>query len=397
MGKGAGKGSAATVAPALAGLGGGIDGDLMPLKRSHNFCAGPAMLDNDAMLVMWKDFLSWQGSGVSIIEMSQRDIGGPVQNMIQRACDNIRQLLRVPSNYKILLFQGGAHGQFAGVPLNLCGATKRAQYVDGGFWSRRAMSEAGKYVDCSKATSAVEVDGQLKYPEISQWDIDESAAYLHIVSNETIEGIELGDIDVGKAVLVTDMTSTLLSRPVDISKYGVIYASGGKNLGPAGVCVVIVRDDLLDQASDQVPSVLSWKVMDDHSNLYNTQCTFAIWAMQSITDRLIAKGGLEVIEQWVTIRASKLYDAIDASRGFYTNNVHPSCRSRTSIPFRVLGGDATLEAAFTEEAQQAGLHQLSGHHSVGGLRVCVYNGLPDDALESLLAFMSDFQRRHDSR
>eukprot|EP00892_Ulva_mutabilis_P010776 jgi/Ulvmu1/8070/UM004_0307.1 len=398
MGKGAGKGEAGYP---LLGADGAVvqlaDGSVHAVKRSFNFCAGPAMLDSDAMLNMWKSFCDFQGTGVSLIEMSQRDKGGPVQTIISAAVENIRTLLSVPDNYKILLFQGGAHGQFAAVPLNLCGSNDHAQYLNGGFWSARAMSEGRKYmtrVSEPAASCTDAITGKLKYPDVSEWDIDSSAAYLHIVSNETIEGLELPDVDVGDAVLVADMTSTLLSRPVDVSKYGVIYASGGKNLGPAGVCVVIVREDLLDKACPQVPSVLSWSNMYQHNNLYNTQCTFAIWAMKTITDGLLQQGGLKVVEQKVLRRAHDFYSILDSSSGFYTNNVAPECRSRTSVPFRVLGGDVQLESLFIQEAQAAGLFQLAGHHSVGGLRVCLYNGIPDEALRALCFFMVSFQERY---
>ncbi|KAK9824500.1 hypothetical protein WJX72_010880 [[Myrmecia] bisecta] len=330
---------------------------------------------------------------MGICEMSQRDPDGPVQQCIQRMEGKLRHLLGVPDNYKVLFFQASAHAQFAAVPMNLFGRNAKADYINSGFWAHRAVTEAKKYgtvmetldLTCSSCTS---------YPPVSQWNLSADAAYVHICLNETISGLALHeDPDVGSGhVLVADMTSSLLSRPVDVAKYGVLYASSGKNLGPAGVCVVIVRSDLLDQELSQTPTVLSWKTQAACSNVYNTPNIFAIRVLELTLDKLLRKGGLPAAAQRSRQRAQQVYDAIDNSQGFYSNAVEPAYRSHTAIPFHIARKE--LEAVFLKESTEAGLYQLFGHPSVGGLRVCIYNGLPDAALEAFLQFLQDFQKRY---
>lgn len=364
-------------------------------KRAHNFSAGAAMFDTQVMTKLQAEFLSYNNSGMGLFEMSQRDPGGPVQLVIAQAEANLRQLLNIPDNYKVLFFQGGAHAQFAALPLNLFGHKAKAVYAGQGVWNSKAAAEASKYGEVqTPAAAAATADGT--YPPVQEWDLPDDAAYVHVCGNETMSGMtfhsepELGP----NQVLVADMTSSLLSRPVDVSKYGVIYASSGKNLGPAGNCVVIVRDDLIGNELPQTPSILSWKTQADCANVYNTPNIFAIWALEHITADLLAKGGLEAAGKRARRRAQVVYDLIDGSDGFFTNVIHPDYRSHTAIPFRIQGGNKALEDLFVKESTEAELLQLFGHPLLGGLRVCIYNGLPDEAVAALLVFMEDFRRRH---
>lgn len=363
--------------------------------RAHNFSAGAAMFDTNVMAHLQNNFLSYDGSGMGLFEMSQRDPGGPVQSCIARAEANLKMLLDIPDNYKVLFFQGGAHAQFAAIPMNLFGENAKADYAGQGVWNLKAAAEARKFGEVHMpAGSTANREGA--YPPVEEWGLSDDAAYVHICGNETMSGMTFHtEPEVGpNRVLVADMTSSLLSRPVDVSKYGVIYASSGKNLGPAGNCVVIVRDDLIGNELPQTPSILSWKVQADSGNIYNTPNIFSIWALECITADLLAKGGLGIAGDRARQRAELVYDLVDRSSGFYTNNVQSEYRSHTALPFRIHGGDRQLEDLFVTESTAAGLLQLFGHPLLGGLRVCIYNGLPDEAISELLVFMNRFMQKY---
>ena len=336
--------------------------------------------------------------------MSHRDPDGPVQRCLADTCALIRKLLHVPSNYEVLLMQGGAHAQFAALPLNLLGGKGKADYIDGGFWSQRARNEALKFCDARllpgirrNATTA-----KLEYVPPSEWQLSPDAAYVHICANETINGLEFLDDpalpNTTERPLVADFTSTLLSRPVDVSKYGVIYASGGKNLGPAGVCIVIVRADLIaTRELATCPSILSYSTMASSSpipNVYNTPSMLAVRAVHLMLLEAEAEGGLDQCQARCQARAERLYAAIDESHGFYTFPVEAAWRSRTTIPFNIRGGDRELELLFRSQGEAVGLYQIFGHHSVGGLRVCLYNAVRNESVELLLRFMDSFRREH---
>ncbi|DBB11597.1 hypothetical protein WJX82_002752 [Trebouxia sp. C0006] len=363
--------------------------------RAHNFSAGAAMFDTNVMAHLQNNFLSYDGSGMGLFEMSQRDPGGPVQSCIARAEANLKMLLDIPDNYKVLFFQGGAHAQFAAIPMNLFGDNAKADYAGQGVWNLKAAAEARKFGEVHMPAGST-ANGEGAYPPVEEWGLSDDAAYVHICGNETMSGMTFHtEPEVGpNRVLVADMTSSLLSRPVDVSKYGVIYASSGKNLGPAGNCVVIVRDDLIGNELPQTPSILSWKVQADNGNIYNTPNIFSIWALECITADLLAKGGLVTAGDRARRRAQLVYDLIDQSSGFYTNNVQSEYRSHTALPFRIHGGDKQLEDLFVTESTAAGLLQLFGHPLLGGLRVCIYNGLPDEAISELLVFMNSFRQKH---
>ena len=331
-------------------------------------------------------------------------MGGPVQTCISDTFESLRNLLDIPDNYHVLLMQGGAHGQFAGLPLNLLGNKKKAAYVDGGFWSQRAKNEAKKYCEVELIEPFyTNKDNKLVYPEPSSWKIDPEWAYIHICGNETINGLEfLKDPSVGTldVPIVADFTSTLLSRPIDVSKYGVIYASGGKNLGPSGHVVVIVNDALLGRELDICPSILSYSnaaKSQPIANIYYTPNMFACRALNFVLNELTHHGGLQLAKERTNRKAYNIYKKIDHSDGFYVNNVVDEYRSQVTIPFRIMVKGAfrnDLEAKFIEEAEKCNLWQLAGHHSVGGLRVCIYNSVPDCAVECLTTFMKNFQEKY---
>jgi len=364
-------------------------------QRAYNFSAGAAMLDTEVMLECQKEFVNYLGTGMGVYEMSQRDVGGPVQIMMEKASNNMRELMQVPENYKILFFQGGAHQQFAAVPLNLMGATgkNKVDFVMGGMWSQRAAAEAAKYgevnvaLDCSKA----------KYKfiaPVSEWNLSDDAAYCHICFNETVNGLCFSEDPVlpeGK-ILVADMTSILGTRKIDISKYGCIYASFGKNLGPPGMCCVIVREDLIGKELPMCPAIMSYKLQSDCNNIYNTPNIFSLYVNEKITAKLLREGGIEVAEAKAKAKAALVHKCCDDSDGFYNLVVKDAkFKSETAIPIRINSGDEALEKKFLVEADAAGYLQLFGHFSVGGLRVCMYNGVPIECVKDLLGFMNEFK------
>mmetsp|Transcript_29051 Transcript_29051/g.81286 ORF Transcript_29051/g.81286 Transcript_29051/m.81286 type:complete len:430 (+) Transcript_29051:171-1460(+) len=371
-------------------------------RQAKNFCAGPAHIPTDVMLQLCVDMLDYEDTGIGIHEMSHRDVGGPVQNCMEATCNLLKQLLAVPDNYELLLMQGGAHAQFAAVAMNLLRGHKKADYIDGGFWSDRARTEAAKYCDARLVPGVRKnAEGKLEYIPPSEWDLSPDAGYVHICANETISGLEfLEDPELPDNVrrpLVGDFTSTLLSRPVDISKYGCIYASGGKNLGPAGICVVIVRKDLIGHELPITPNMMSYAVFANTSpipNVYNTPPLSAVRAIQLCCKKAIEHGGLSKCEERAVRLSTRFYKAIADSNGFYSVIAAPKWGSRTTIPFRIRTGDKELEDQFFKEAEAAHLHQTYGHHTVGGLRVCMYNAVPEESVTHLISFMEAFQARY---
>mmetsp|Transcript_611 Transcript_611/g.1773 ORF Transcript_611/g.1773 Transcript_611/m.1773 type:complete len:431 (-) Transcript_611:264-1556(-) len=374
-------------------------------KRVANFCAGPAAVSDQVMLNLQHELLSYESSGMGLIEHSHRDVGGPVQTCMQNVCDLLREVLDIPDNYHVLLMQGGAHGQFAALPLNLLGNKKKAAYVDGGFWSHRSAGEAKKYCEVEMIEPFTKnKDGKLVYPEPSSWKIDPEWAYIHICANETINGLEfikdpaVGTVDVP---LVGDFTSTLLSRPVDVSKYGVIYASGGKNLGPSGHIVVIVNDALLGRELPICPSILSYSKAANTQpipNLWYTPNVFACRALNFVLNEVSHSGGIQTCKANTNRKAYKIYKEVDLSDGFYVNNVAAEYRSQVTIPFNIFDKSGKsrpdLEKLFCKEAEKCNLHQLAGHHTCGGLRVCIYNSVPDCAVDIFVEFMEMFRKKY---
>jgi phosphoserine aminotransferase len=357
--------------------------------RVHNFSAGPAVLPEEVLTQAREEMLDWHGSGMSVMEMSHR--GKEFTSIAHNARTDLRELLGIASNYKILFLQGGASAQFALVPMNLLRGNNRADYIHTGEWAKKAIGEAKKF--CTVSIAANSEDRNFTYaPKQSAWQLDPAAYYVHYTGNETIGGVEFHWIpDTGAVPLVCDLSSSLLSRPLDVSKFGVIYAGAQKNIGPAGLTIVIVRDDLIGHAAPGTPSAFDYKVQADNDSMYNTPPTYAIYVAGLVFKWLKAKGGLAGIEKINVAKAGLLYDLLDSSE-FYRSPVARDDRSRMNVPFTLR--DAALDAAFLEQAAQHGLVQLKGHRSVGGMRASIYNAMPLEGVKALVEFMRDFERRH---
>jgi len=356
------------------------------MSRVHNFSAGPAALPLDVLEIIRNDIPDWQGTGMSVMEISHRS-----KEFIELAarCEaNLRQLLSIPDGYSVLWTQGGATMQMAMAPLNLAGPNDTVDYVVTGSWGKKAAAEASKQCKLNIAGDAS--DKNFTYiPEESSWNRSDDAAYLHITSNETIAGVEFHFTPGGDVPIVADMSSTILSRPIDVSNYGVIYAGAQKNIGPAGITLVIVRNDLLEPARESLPHLMMWKSYAESDSMTNTPPTFAWYVADLVFQHLLRNGGLEAMAELNQRKSSKLYSAIDAS-DFYTNPVQVDCRSWMNIPFIL--ADASLDAKFLQESLAAGLTNLKGHRSVGGMRASIYNAVPESAVDALIEFMAEFER-----
>ena len=356
--------------------------------RVYNFSAGPAVLPEEVLGQAREEMLDWHGSGMSVMEMSHR--GKEFTAIAQGAHADLRELLNIPANYRVLFLQGGAATQFAAVPMNLLRGKNKADYIHTGEWAKKAIGEAKKYCTVNLAASS-EDRGFTYAPKRSTWRLDPAAAYLHYTGNETIGGVEFHWIpDTGQVPLVCDLSSSLLSRPLDVSKFGLIYAGAQKNIGPAGLTIVIVREDLIGHAAPTTPSTLDYKVQTENDSMYNTPPTYAIYVAGLVFKWLKVKGGLSGIEKLNVGKASLLYDLLDASE-FYRSPVAKEDRSRMNVPFTLR--EATLDDAFLKQAAQNGLVQLKGHRSVGGMRASLYNAMPLEGVKVLTEFMRDFERR----
>jgi phosphoserine aminotransferase len=355
--------------------------------RAINFSAGPAVLPEPVLQQAAAEMLDWHGSGMSVMEMSHR--GKEFIAIAAKAEADLRTLLAIPANYKVLFLQGGAIGENAIVPMNLLGARTSIDFVNTGEWSKKSIKEAKKYAKVNVAASAE--DRNFTYvPPQATWKLDPNAAYVHCCTNETIGGVEYQwTPDTGAVPLVADMSSHILSRPVDVARYGVIYGGAQKNIGPAGLTIVIVRDDLLDRALPFTPSAFHWKEQAEADSMLNTPPTYAIYIAGLVFEWLLGKGGLAAIERENVAKAKLLYDYLDSTT-FYTNPVAPGDRSRMNVPFRL--PDAALDEPFLKGAKERGMVQLKGHRSVGGMRASIYNAMPMAGVEALVAYMKDFER-----
>jgi phosphoserine aminotransferase len=357
--------------------------------RVFNFSAGPAMLPQPVLEQAQAELMDWKGSGMSVMEVSHR--GADFVELAARSEATLRELLGVPDDYHVLFLAGGATLQFASVPLNLAPPDSTVDYVLTGSWGKKASGEAARY-----ATVNIAADGARgKYTEIpdpSGWRLSDDAAYLHYTPNETIVGVEFHSVpEVSNAPLVADMSSTILSRPIDVSRFGVIYAGAQKNIGAAGIAVVIVRKDLTGRARKETPGVIDYKMMADNQSMWNTPPTFSWYISALVFDWIKAEGGLRALGERNRRKAEKLYTAIDRS-GFYDNPVKPACRSWMNVPFTL--ADADLDKSFLEQAAAEGLTNLKGHRLVGGMRASLYNAMPEAGVEALIAFMGEFERKH---
>lgn len=357
--------------------------------RVFNFSAGPAVLPLEVLEQVRAELPDWAGSGMSVMEVSHRSKAFIA--VAAQAESDLRDLLSIPQNYKVLFLQGGASAQFAGVPLNLSAPGQVADYVVTGNWSKKAVGEAKKYMAVNIAADSAPTKNLIA-PSQDELTLTPGAAFLHYTPNETIGGLSFPYIPrTGDVPLVADYSSAILSRPLDVSRFGVIYAGAQKNIGPAGLCIVIVRDDLLDRARAETPAVLSYKEMAATDSMSNTPPTFAWYVAGLVFQWLKRQGGLAAIEERNRAKAAKLYAAIDVSP-FYANPVDASCRSWMNVPFTIAKPE--LEKTFVAEANKAGLTHLEGHRSVGGMRASIYNAMPPEGVDALIDFMKEFERRH---
>ena len=360
------------------------------MTRVYNFSAGPATLPEPVLRTAAEEMLDWHGSGMSVMEMSHR--GKEFIAIHAEAEALFRELLAVPANYKVLFLQGGAIGQNAIVPMNLLRGRQSADYVNTGDWSKKSIKEAQKYGKVNVAASG-EAGRFTSIPKRETWKLDPDAAYVHICSNETIGGVEYHlTPDVGDVPLVADMSSNLLSRPVDVGRYGLIYAGAQKNMGPSGLTMVVVRDDLIGQALPITPSAFDYKQQADNDSMLNTPPTYAIYIAGLVFAHIKAQGGLQAMEAHNRAKAAVLYDFLDAGSGFYRSPVAREDRSLMNVPFKLR--DESLDEAFLKGAQARGMIQLKGHRSVGGMRASIYNAMPIEGVRALVAYMKEFEDKN---
>lgn len=362
----------------------------------YNFSAGPAVLPKEVLQQAADEMLDWHGSGMSVMEMSHR--GKEYMSIIETALRDMRELFSVPDNYKILFMQGGAIAENAIIPMNLAGVRGQvgvADYVNTGSWSTKSIKEARRYCEVNVAASS-EAEKFARIPDRADWRLSRNAAYVHVCTNETIDGVEYQftpevAADTDNAPLVADMSSHILSRAVDVSKYGVIYGGAQKNIGPAGLTIVIVREDLLGHALPICPSAFNWKTVADNDSMYNTPPTYAIYIAGLVFQWLKRQGGVPEMERRNIAKAALLYDYLD-STDFYRTRIASECRSRMNVPFYL--HDEVLNDAFLAGAKEHGLLQLKGHKSVGGMRASIYNAMPLEGVQALVHYLQEFERQH---
>lgn len=367
---------------------GGVSALKQPHDRVFNFSAGPAMLPLDVLEEAQKDLLNWKGSGMSVMEMSHR--GKEFMSIASKAESDLRELMGIPDNYKVLFTQGGASSQFSAIPLNLASEGDTGDYVVTGSWSKKAIQEGKRYL----ADAHLVCQGDNKsIPDA--WDMSANAKFIHYCDNETIQGVEFKSHPavLEGVPLVADVSSNFLSKPMDVSKYGVIYGGVQKNIGPAGAAVVIVREDLIGKAREGTPTMLDWATHAENDSMYNTPPCFTWYVCGLVFDKLLREGGLEAVEKRNQEKAGILYDAIDATGGFFDCPVEGSVRSLMNVPFTI-PSNADLEKVFISEAAAIGLQTLKGHRSVGGMRASIYNAMPQEGVELLAKFMKEFAAKH---
>jgi phosphoserine aminotransferase len=356
--------------------------------RVFNFAPGPAALPLEVLEQARDEMTDWRGSGMSVMEISHRSKA--FLAVAAEAEADLRELLAIPGDYKVLFMQGGATGQFSAIPMNLARADASADYVNTGSWSNKALGEARRYCQVNVAADGAG-SNYTTVPPRAEWKLTPGAAYLHYTPNETIGGVEFPFVPQVDAPLVADMSSTILSRPIDVSRFGLIYAGAQKNIGPSGLCVVIVREQLLGHAREGTPGVWNYKAVADDGSMLNTPPTFAWYLAGLVLKWLKRQGGLAVMGERNRAKAELLYATIDNS-SFYRNPVDPACRSWMNVPFVLAKPE--LDKTFVTEAGQAGMTNLAGHRSVGGMRASLYNATPIEAVRALTEFMREFARRH---
>lgn len=358
------------------------------MDRVFNFSAGPAAIPLPVLERARDELVNWRGCGMSVMELSHR--GKEFMSIAERAEADLRRLLDIPAGYRVLFLQGGASAQFGAVPLNLAGPASAADYVVTGSWSKKALAEGRRFVDARVAADSAD-SNHTEIPDPAGWRLSADAAYLHYTPNETIGGVEFHFVPEASAPLVADMSSTLLSRPLDVGRFGVIYAGAQKNIGPAGLAIVIVREDLLGRAREGTPVIMDYHQQAENGSMLNTPPTWGWYIAGLVFEWLLEQGGLVEMERRNRTKAETLYAAIDGS-DFYANPVAGHCRSWMNVPFTL--ADPALDARFLEQAKAAGLLTLKGHRSVGGMRASLYNAMPQEGVDALVAFMREFERNH---
>lgn len=359
------------------------------MSEVFNFCAGPAMLPTPVMAKAQKEFINWSDTGCSVMELSHRS--AIYIEMAAQAEADLRDLMAIPDNYKVLFCHGGGRGQFSAVPLNLLSAGKSADYIVNGSWSKAAAAEAKNFGDVNVINIREEHnDGEVSLTPSEKWPLNSNAAYVHYCPNETVDGIEINEIpDTHGVPLVADMSSTILSHEVDVSKFGLIYAGAQKNIGPSGLTIVIVREDLLGNAQRATPCIMNYKTTADNDSMYNTPPTYAWYLAGLVFQWLKTLGGVKAIAKINQDKAELLYSAIDRS-DFYQNNIEAHYRSKMNIPFWLK--DESLNKLFLTQAEKNGLMALKGHRSVGGMRASLYNAMPIEGVQALVDFMQKFEK-----
>jgi phosphoserine aminotransferase len=362
-----------------------------PMRKVFNFSAGPAMMPEEVLLQAQAEMLDWHGTGMSIMELGHR--GSEFKQIIEQSEADLRELMNIPLNYRVLFIAGGATTQFAMVPLNLFGTKRKADYVDTGIWSRKAIAEARRYGQVNIAAELEKTDGLFHIPSQEKWALDPNASYVHYTPNETIDGVEFHwTPNTGVVPLIADMTSMILSRPVDVNAFGLIYAGAQKNMGQAGITTVIIREDLVPEVLPQIPTLYNYKIAVDNLSLYNTPPTYSWYILSLVLAWLKKQGGVKAMETINRRKAETLYSIIDASEGFYMNPVHLECRSTMNVVFSLK--DTDLTPLFLNEAMKAGLTNLRGHKLAGGVRASIYNAMPQEGVDRLAAVMLDFANKN---
>ena len=356
------------------------------MSRIYNFSAGPAALPEAVLKQVQQEMLEWNGAGASVMEVSHR--GKPFMAAAAQAEQDLRNLMGIPDNYKVLFLQGGATAQFSAIPLNLIFLGGKADYAHTGHWSKKAIADAARFVDVNVVCDT-SGEGYKHVPASSDWSLSDDAAYVHITPNETIAGVEFDWLPETDKPICADLSSTILSRTIDVSKYGIIYAGAQKNIGPAGLTIVIVRDDLIGQFPKDMPRLIDYEVMADSDSMNNTPPTFSWYLAGKVFAWLKENGGIDAVAKVNQAKAETLYGYIDSSDGFFTNPVAVENRSLMNVPFILANKE--LDAAFLEQSHAAGLHALKGHRSVGGMRASIYNAMGIDGVEALVAFMKSFK------
>jgi phosphoserine aminotransferase len=355
------------------------------MNRKFNFCAGPAALPEAVLAQASSEMLDWENRGLSVMEMSHRS--SEFVSIAEQAEADLRELMGISDDYAVAFMQGGASSQFSAIPLNLLGDKTSADYLNTGQWSKKAISEAKRFCDVNVVASSEDTNFST-VPSFDSWKLNDDAAYFHYTPNETIGGVEIFDIPQVNVPIVADMSSTILSRPIDVSKFDLIYAGAQKNIGPAGLVIVIVRKSLLGKASSACPAMFNYKTVIDGESMYNTPPTYAWYLAGLVFKWLKGQGGLKAVGETNRRKAEKLYGFIDAS-SFYANPVEVASRSLMNVPFTLANSD--LDKAFLQQSEAAGLLNLKGHRSVGGMRASIYNAVSEDAVDALISFMRDFE------